>query len=91
MSAFGKDENNQIFSIVYAIVDSGNTDIWRWFTELLSADLDLVEGRGYNIIGDQHKGLEKALTELIPNVKHILCARHLYINTKRGSINYISI
>ncbi|XP_063949919.1 uncharacterized protein LOC135152758 [Daucus carota subsp. sativus] len=31
LSAVGRDENNQMFPICYAVVESENTDSWRWF------------------------------------------------------------
>lgn len=83
MSTVGRDGNNQLFPIAYAVVESENTDNWIWFTELLSVDLNLGDGRGYTIISDQQKGLDKSLKELLPNVEHRFCARHLCIITEK--------
>ncbi|XP_074364438.1 uncharacterized protein LOC141705336 [Apium graveolens] len=41
LSAVGRDGNNQMFPIAYVVVEIENTDSWKWFTELLSADLNL--------------------------------------------------
>ena len=46
LSAVGRDENNQMFPICYAVVESENTDSWRWFITLLKDDLDLGDGGG---------------------------------------------
>ncbi|XP_074336967.1 uncharacterized protein LOC141674144 [Apium graveolens] len=83
LSAVGRDGNNQMFPIAYAIVESENTESWTWFTELLKDDLDLGNGYGITIISDQQKGLENALKLLLPSVEHRFCVRHLYSNFRK--------
>ncbi|KAL8112935.1 hypothetical protein AgCh_020304 [Apium graveolens] len=70
LSAVGRDGNNQMFPIAYAVVESENTDSWRWFTDLLSEDLRLGDGTRYTIISDQQNGLDNALKDLLPGVEH---------------------
>ncbi|KAL8122003.1 hypothetical protein AgCh_018655 [Apium graveolens] len=55
LSVVGRDGNNQMFPVAYAIVESENTESWTWFTELLKDDLDLGNGYGITIISDQQK------------------------------------
>lgn len=83
LSAVGRDGNNQMFPICYAVVESENTDSWRWFLTLVIDDLDLNDGHGLTIISDQQKGLENAVKELLPRVEHRLCTRHLCANFKK--------
>ncbi|XP_074338078.1 uncharacterized protein LOC141675268 [Apium graveolens] len=83
LSAVGRDGNNQMYPIAYGVVESENTESWKWFTELLSEDLSLGDGFGYTIISDQQKGLDNALKELLPRVEHRYCARHLYSNFRK--------
>ena len=40
LTAVGKDGNNQMFPIAYGIVESENYSSWKWFVDLLIADLD---------------------------------------------------
>ena len=40
LSAVGNDGNNQMFPIAYAIVEFENYSSWKWFFDLLIADLD---------------------------------------------------
>ena len=50
LSVVGQDGNNQIFVTAYAIVDVENKDNWKWFWELLYADLGNYEHNGWNFI-----------------------------------------
>ena len=83
LSAVGRDGNNQMFPIAYAVVESENTESWKWFTEQLSEDLELGNGEGYTVISDQQKGLDNALKDLLPRVEHRLCSRHIYSNFRK--------
>lgn len=55
LTAIGRDSNNQVFPIAWAVVDIENKPNWTWFLELLNDDLGLDGGRGLVIISDQHK------------------------------------
>ena len=55
LTAIGRDANNQVYPIAWAVVDVENKDNWTWFLELLSGDLDLAGGEGLVVISDQHK------------------------------------
>lgn len=55
LSAIGRNANNQIFPIAWAVVCVKNKDNWIWFMELLMDDLETQGGRGLTIISDQHK------------------------------------
>lgn len=55
LTAIGRDANNQVYPIAWAVVDVENKSNWTRFLELLSGDLDLIDGRGLVVISDQHK------------------------------------
>ena len=55
LTAIGRDANNQVYPIAWAVVDVENKDNWTWFMELLRYDLDLGRGNGLVVISDQHK------------------------------------
>ncbi|GKB11705.1 hypothetical protein Tco_0845628 [Tanacetum coccineum] len=55
LSAVGRDGNNQIYPIAWAVVSVENKDNWVWFMELLISDLGLPYGQGLTITSDQHK------------------------------------
>lgn len=55
LCAFGRDANNGIYPIAWAVVCVENKENWRWFLDLLIDDLGLNLGYGYSVISDQHK------------------------------------
>ena len=55
LSAVGRDGNNQIYPIAWAVVSVENKDNWSWFMQCLMQDLGIVAGQGLTIISDQHK------------------------------------
>jgi len=55
LTAIGRDANNQVYPIAWAVVDVENKPNWTWFIDLLRDDLDLHDGRGLVVISDQHK------------------------------------
>ncbi|GKC80364.1 transposase, MuDR, plant [Tanacetum coccineum] len=55
LSAVGKDGNNQIYPIAWAVVNVENKENWSWFMKCLIDDLGIVAGKGLTIISNQHK------------------------------------
>ncbi|GJW78134.1 pentatricopeptide repeat-containing protein [Tanacetum coccineum] len=78
LTAVGRDGNNHIYPIAWAIVNVENKDNWSWFLELLGADIDMPTGNGLTLISDQHKGLIEAVKDVMPLAEHRQCARHIY-------------
>ncbi|GKE54998.1 pentatricopeptide repeat-containing protein [Tanacetum coccineum] len=74
----GRDGNNHIYPIAWAVVNVENKDNWSWFLELLGEDIDMPTGNGLTLISDQHKGLIEAIKDVMPLTGHIQCARHIY-------------
>ncbi|CAI9273834.1 unnamed protein product [Lactuca saligna] len=83
LTAIGRDANNQIYPIAWAVVEVGNKVNWTWFLELVSEDLSLDASRGLCVISDQHKGLVEATKDILPHVEHRQCARHIYANFRK--------
>ncbi|CAI9264611.1 unnamed protein product [Lactuca saligna] len=77
LCAIGRDANDKIYPIAWAVVNVENKQNWKWFLELLIDDLHLNLGNGFSLMSDQHKGLIKAVKELLPYVEHRQCARHI--------------
>nr|GFB06144.1 hypothetical protein CTI12_AA439960 [Tanacetum cinerariifolium] len=55
LSAMGRDANNHIFPLAWAVVSVENKENWKWFLELLRNDIGMVDGVGLTLISDQHK------------------------------------
>ena len=55
LAAVGRDANNQMFPIAWAVVDVESEDNWVWFIEKLQTDLNLHDGEGFTIISDRQK------------------------------------
>ncbi|XP_058726755.1 uncharacterized protein LOC131598141 [Vicia villosa] len=83
MSAIGRDANNQIYPIAYAVVEAETKDSWQWFLHILLEDLGAFNDRCYGFISDQHKGLVPAIQELGDNMEQRMCVKHLYGNWKK--------
>ncbi|GJY33860.1 pentatricopeptide repeat-containing protein [Tanacetum coccineum] len=78
ITAVGRDGNNHIYPIAWAIVNVENKDNWSWFLELLGEDIDMPIGNGLTLILDQHKGFIEAVKDVMPLAEHRQCARHIY-------------
>ncbi|GJZ50769.1 calcium/proton exchanger [Tanacetum coccineum] len=83
LTAMGRDANNQIYPISWAVVRVENAENWSWFLALLQDDLALNDGTCITIISDSHKGLLDAVSELLPQAQHRKCTRHIYANFKK--------
>ncbi|XP_038699608.1 uncharacterized protein LOC119996902 [Tripterygium wilfordii] len=80
LTAIGRDGNNQMFPVAWAVVLVENTDTWTWFLNLLRHDLGTVEGEGWTIISDRQKGLVSAVADTWSKAEHRFYCRHLYAN-----------
>ncbi|GJR61831.1 calcium/proton exchanger [Tanacetum coccineum] len=83
LTAMGRDANNQMYPIAWAVVRVENADNWGWFLHLLHDDLSLNDGNGITIISDSHKGLIDAVNDWLPEAEHRKCTRHIYANFKK--------
>ncbi|KAK8996623.1 hypothetical protein V6N11_081889 [Hibiscus sabdariffa] len=55
LSAVGRDGNNQIFPIAWALVEVENRETWAWFLENIQRDLNLGDGSKFTLISDMQK------------------------------------
>ncbi|GJZ82879.1 putative reverse transcriptase domain-containing protein, partial [Tanacetum coccineum] len=55
LTAMGRDANNQMYPIAWAVVRVENSKNWGWFLALLHNDLKLQQGTGLTLISDGHK------------------------------------
>ena len=53
----GKNGNNQMYPIAWAVVDTETRHSWSWFIRYLIADLNLGTGEGLTVISDMQKVL----------------------------------
>nr|KAJ0228597.1 hypothetical protein LSAT_V11C100013270 [Lactuca sativa] len=83
LAAMGRDANNHIFPIAWAVVEVENKETWKWFLDLLLDDIEMGIGHGLTLISDQHKGLIEVVKERVPAAEHRQCARHIYANFKK--------
>ncbi|KAK9997647.1 hypothetical protein SO802_022333, partial [Lithocarpus litseifolius] len=73
--AIGKDGNDNIFPIAYAIVEIENKSSWTWFLQCLLDNIGHVDENGW--------GLVETFKDLMPNAEHRFCVRHLHANFKK--------
>jgi len=55
IAAIGRDGNDNIYPIAWAIVVVENKEMWKWFLDLLMGDLEMDHGEGLTFISDGHK------------------------------------
>nr|KAJ0226599.1 hypothetical protein LSAT_V11C100026480 [Lactuca sativa] len=83
LTAVGVDSNNGIYPLAYAIVETENTNSWKWFLECLGDDLDMHANSNFTFISDRHKGLIPAIAHIFPCAEHRYCLRHIYENMRK--------
>lgn len=84
LAAVGRDPNDQMLPIAFAVVEGETKESQKWFLELLIADLGGTRPcKTYTFISDQQKGLLPAMDELLPDVEQRFCVRHLYNNFRK--------
>ena len=66
LTSMGKDGNNNIFPVAWAVVETENEEIWTWFLNLLVDDLKSVphatswvqeRGDAFSFMSDRQKVL----------------------------------
>lgn len=55
LAAVGRDANNQIFPIAWAVVNVEETESWVWFIQLLKKDFNLKNGDGFTLVSYRQK------------------------------------
>ncbi|KAK8673643.1 hypothetical protein V6N13_111964 [Hibiscus sabdariffa] len=59
LSVVGRDGNNQIFPIAWALVEMENRDTWTWFLQNIQKDMNLGDGSNFTLISDTQKAYLK--------------------------------
>ncbi|KAJ0585815.1 putative transposase, mutator type, MULE transposase domain-containing protein [Helianthus annuus] len=83
LTAMGRDANNHIFPLAWAVVSVENKENWKWFLSLVRDDIEMESGLGLTLISDQHKGIIEAVKDVFPYAEHRQCVRHIYANYKK--------
>lgn len=55
LSAVGRDANNHMFPIGWAVVERETTSSWDWFLKFISEDLKMEDGEGWTVVSAQQK------------------------------------
>jgi hypothetical protein len=55
LCAIGRDANNQMYPVAWAVVDKETNESWDWFVHLFFRDVNVGDGQGWVIISDQQK------------------------------------
>ena len=82
LQAIGRDGNNQMYPIAWAVVDKENNMNWDWFCDLPFRDIQVGDGKEWVFISDQQKDILNAVQKWAPEAEHRNCARHIYANWK---------
>ncbi|CAD5313668.1 unnamed protein product [Arabidopsis thaliana] len=85
LAAVGRDGDNRIVPIAWAVVEIENDDNWDWFLRQLASSLGLCEMQHLAIISDKQSGLVKAIHSILPQAEHRQCSKHIMDNWKRDS------
>ncbi|XP_071920748.1 uncharacterized protein [Coffea arabica] len=83
LTAIAADPNNGWWPITWAVVEREAIEQWTWFLKYLSEDLEIENQCHYTFISDQQKGLDRALSEVLPGCEHRYCVQHMYRNFKK--------
>ncbi|XP_073135246.1 uncharacterized protein [Henckelia pumila] len=83
LAAVGRDGNDNMVPIAFAVVQVENRENWAWFLQILLEDIGGIGEDRWTFISDRQKGLVEALRELVPNCEHRYCLRHMYQNFKK--------
>ncbi|XP_059454997.1 uncharacterized protein LOC132185210 [Corylus avellana] len=83
LCAIGKDGNDHMFPIAFAVAEAETKESWQWFITILLEDLCGSEGGlGWTIMSDRQKGLRTTVDVVLPHAEHRVCVRHLHANFK---------
>jgi hypothetical protein len=85
LQPIGRDANNQMYPIAWAVVDKENNKNWDWFFDLLFRDIQVGDGKEWVFISNQQKGILNVVHKWATEAKHRNCARHIYATGRRSS------
>ncbi|PKI71593.1 hypothetical protein CRG98_008001 [Punica granatum] len=73
--SLGRDGNNQMFPISWAIVEGENPELWTWFIIRLCDDLSIQDIIGWTMICDQQKARSKPIIDMLKYVRRAVMRR----------------
>ncbi|XP_022041703.1 uncharacterized protein LOC110944350 [Helianthus annuus] len=80
-AAIGRDANDQMYPLAWAVVEGENNDSWEWFMEEQRKCLVVHDGgKGWTFVSDQQNGILNAVALVWGSAEHKNCARHIYAN-----------
>ncbi|XP_062089420.1 uncharacterized protein LOC133795950 [Humulus lupulus] len=89
LAVVGIDGDNSMFPIAFAVVEKENTEVWKWFMELLKSDLLIEDTKKITMMSDRQKSLEIASGELFNGSEERFCVRHLHSNFKKDYLGLL--
>ena len=75
LRAIGRDGNNKMYPVAFAVIEAERAKTWRWFVKKLKQDLCMVNSYGWTIISDKQKVYILHFSFLTP----ILCSLNSYV------------
>ncbi|XP_021728268.1 uncharacterized protein LOC110695318 [Chenopodium quinoa] len=80
----GRDSNDQMFPVAWAVTEGENSLSWEWFLKHLQTSLELGDGIGLAILSDEHQAILSGVSSVLPQAEHRHCARHVYANWSKS-------
>ncbi|XP_048491353.1 uncharacterized protein LOC125492686 [Beta vulgaris subsp. vulgaris] len=84
LSAVGRDINDQMYPIAWAVVEGENNSSWEWFFKHLQACLALGDGTEYSVVSDEHQAILNVVATVLSKAEHRHCARHIYAHWNKN-------
>ena len=85
------DGDGHVFPVAIGIAEGENKETWGWFVALVKTALRIDDGgRGIVVLSDREKGIDNAVTNLLPGASHSFCTYHIQKNVKalfKSSLN----
>ncbi|XP_074290993.1 uncharacterized protein LOC141617729 [Silene latifolia] len=80
MAVIGRDGNEKMFPVAWAVVEGENNESYEWFFQQLKSRLGEVDGDGWTFISDEHQSIVTMIAKEFPKAEHRHCARHIFAN-----------
>ncbi|XP_048489990.1 uncharacterized protein LOC125491950 [Beta vulgaris subsp. vulgaris] len=70
MAAIGRDANEQMYLVLWAVVEGENSESWVWFMKNMQKCLQLGDGVGLTVISDENPALLTSVASVMPMSEH---------------------
>ncbi|XP_057535489.1 uncharacterized protein LOC130813663 [Amaranthus tricolor] len=84
LSAVGRDPNEKMYLLAWAVVEDENNESWQWFIYELKKCVPHDNGKELIVISDEHQSILRAVQLELPKAEHRHCARHIYANWNKS-------